>query len=289
LEQCLDWHGTSRRFYLCLASCTMPTPTPAPPAGPSSPTSGGWSSSGNHVGSGWCRAEEPTSGWSLKGSCSGGTQLKVLTYNLFWWNLFGQRGGNGGSAGKLIARHGPYDIMGFQECDDVQRVLRDAGMSSTHAYVTGGHATAIAYESATWQLLASGKDDVAEDRPEQYYGRRGAGWARLRHRTSGKVAFVVNHHGPLPVNTGGKCGGQATAYNMLRIIGRNAQAGDMKILLGDLNADRNSATQSALRDHMHRITYDWVDAIFASCPGQSTKNLGNGGSDHDAIEAVFQI
>lgn len=288
LDQCLDWHGTNRRFYLCLASCGA-APGPSPPSPPPSGGQSGWLTSGKLVGDGWCRAEEPASGWSLKSSCSGGTQLKVLTYNLFWWNLFGQRGGNGGSAGKLIAKNGPYDLIGFQECDDVKRVLGDAGLLGTHAYVIGGHATAIAYEKAAWSLLSSGKDDVAEDRPEQHYGRRGVGWARLRHRASGKVVFAVNHHGPLPVNTGGKCGGKATAYNMLRVIGRNAEAGDMKVLMGDLNADKNSATQSALKDHMHRITYDWVDAIFASCPGESSRNLGNGGSDHDAIEAVFKI
>jgi len=215
--------------------------------------------------------------------------VKVLSYNLFWWNLFGRRNGNGGSAGKLIAANGPFDIMGFQECDDVRRVLGDAGMLSSHDYVVGGHATAIAYNKGTWELVASGRDDVAEDRPEQWYGRRGVGWVRLRHRTTDKTVFLVNHHGPLPVNTGGKCGGEATAYNMLRAIGLHAGAGDLKLLVGDLNADKNSVTQGALKRYMTGSAYHWVDAIYSSCSAESGRALGTGGSDHNAIEAVFEL
>jgi len=212
-----------------------------------------------------------------------------MSYNLKWWDLFDRRGGNGGSAGRLIARNGPFDIMGFQECDDVGRVLRDAGLTNSHRALNGGHATAIAYRTAAWEEVASGRENVAEDRPEQHFGRRGAGWARLRHRATGKVVFVMNHHGPLPVNTGGICGPEATAYNLLRLAGRRAAAGDVKLLLGDLNADRSSATQRALGRHLHRVAHNWVDAIFASCEGAGSRNLGRGGSDHNAIEAVLDV
>jgi len=264
----------------------VPSPRPAP-----SPAGGhiSWQSSGQTVGSGWCRGEVPLSGWDLRGTCNGNTQVKVLSYNLFWWNLFGQRGGNGGSAGRLIRANGPFDIMGFQECDDVDRVLRDAGMEHTHLSIRADHGTAIAYKKDTWEVIDSGKQEVAEDNRFQYYGRRGVGWARLRHRANGKIAFFVNHHGPLQINTGGACGGDATAYNMLKVIGLNAQSNDVVIVLGDLNADGNSATQKVLKSHLYQIATDWVDAIFSSCQSVSWKNLGNGGSDHNAIEANFRI
>ena len=89
---------------------------------------------------------------SQRASAHGDLKVKVLTYNLFWWNLFGQRGGNGGSAGKLIKDAGsaaPFDLMGFQECDDVNRVLGDAGLTDTFGTVSPGHAVAIAYRN-TW-------------------------------------------------------------------------------------------------------------------------------------------
>lgn len=247
-----------------------------------------WANSGSRIGTGWCSAEVPASLWNLKsGNCGKDTEVKVLTYNLFWWNLYGQRGGNGGSASRLIKEHGPFDIMGFQECDDPWRVLNEAGLSS-YGVIFGHHATAIAYDKSKWSELGSGLEEVAEDRPEQYWGRREVGWARLKNK-DGKVVFVVNHHGPLPVNTGGICGGEATAYNILKVIGTKAQQNDFKLLLGDLNADANSVTQSKLLKKMHRIAHNWVDGIFASCPNGRSENLGNGGSDHDAIQAVFKI
>jgi len=252
--------------------------------------SASWVTGGGRVGSGWCRAEVPARWWHLKkGGCGGRTRLKVLTYNLFWWNLYGLRGGNGDSASNLIKHNGPYDVMGFQECDDPWRVLNAAGLGGTHDVVPGRHATAIAYDKRRWSKLGGGSEEVAEDRWEQHYGRREVGWVRLRNKASGRVVFAVNHHGPLPVNTGGLCGGEATAYAILKVMGTKARRSDFKLLLGDLNADKDSVTQSSLRRKMHRIAHNWVDAVFASCPGGRVRNLGNGGSDHDAIEVGFRI
>lgn len=215
--------------------------------------------------------------------------MSVLSYNLFWWNLFGRRNGNGKSAGKLIAANGPYDIMGFQECEDVNRVLGDAGLRQSHAALPGGHALAIAYKKSSWERLDSATAIVAEDRRDQYYGKRAVNWARLRHKNTRKVVFFVNHHGPLPVNSGGKYGGDATAQKILDVVRRHSHRGDLQIIVGDFNADRNSATQRILKEHMVRVHSHWVDAIFASRSGVKGSTLGKGGSDHDAIEATFQI
>lgn len=263
---------------------TVPVSTSAPP----SPSGSGWQTSGDHVGHGWCKAQVPADGWTLHQTCnSSGTQVKVLSYNLFWWNLFGRRGGNGGSAGKLIARNGPYDLMGFQECDDIHRVLRDAGLSGSYGIVSN----LVAYKKDTWESIADTYSaSVAED---GHWGgkrwKRSVHYARLRHKATGKVVFFANLHGPLPVNSGGICGQEATAYNILRVIAEKAYPNDVKIFIGDLNADANSKVQDTLGRHMHRIYHHWVDAIFSSCPGHGGKNLGSGGSDHDALEATFDI
>jgi len=215
--------------------------------------------------------------------------MSVLSYNLFWWNLFGRRNGNGNSAGRLIAANGPYDIMGFQECEDVGRVLADAGLQHTHQALPGGHALAIAYKKSSWERLGSDTAVVAEDRHDQYYGERVLNWARLRHKKTQKVVFFANHHGPLPVNSGGKYGGDATAHKILGVVNRHSHKSDLRIIVGDFNADRNSATQRILRDHLVQVHDDWVDAIFASESGLRGSTLGKGGSDHNAIEATFQM
>jgi hypothetical protein len=179
--------------------------------------------------------------------------------------------------------------MGFQECDNVDRVLGDAGLRATHIGVQGGHALAIAYKKDTWEVLAYGQVQVAEDRPEQNYGRRGVQWSRLRHTPSGKVVFFLNHHGPLPINTGGICAGTATAANILKVVGQNMQLDDKTVILGDLNADGTSATQAKLQEHIDRVFEHWVDAIFYSCDAISSVNLGNGGSDHAALASIFPL
>merc|ERR1712056_151371 len=229
-------------------------------------------------------------------ACAGGDsgsgsegEVSVLSYNLFWWNLFGRRHGNGKSAGKLIASNGPYDIMGFQECEDVGRVLADAGLEDSHESLPGGHALAIAYRRSSWERLGSDSVVVGEDRHDQYYGKRVVNWARLRHLRTRKVVFFVNHHGPLPVNSGGKYGGDATAHKILRVLNEHAHKSDLQIIVGDFNADTNSATQRVLKQHMKRVHSHWVDAIFASRSGLRVKTLGKGGSDHDAIEATFRF
>mmetsp|Transcript_90642 Transcript_90642/g.252089 ORF Transcript_90642/g.252089 Transcript_90642/m.252089 type:complete len:759 (+) Transcript_90642:86-2362(+) len=293
-------HGPTRSGPPSYADCRQPcaaapSPHPGPSPGlapappPRSPNGlSPWRASGSTVGSGWCEAEVPQAGWNLFRHC-GDLQMTVLTYNLFWWNLFGVRGGNGGSAGKLIAENGPFDVMGFQECGDAHRVLADAGLDAAYGIVDKGHGLAMAYNKSAWEELGAGSRLVAEDRQDEYYGTRAVSWARLRHASSGTTVLFLNHHGPLPIDSGGRCGPQATAYGLLRIAGTEARAGDRVILVGDLNAAAASSTQRTLQGSLQRVVAHWVDAIFTSCPGGTGKRLGTGGSDHEALEARLVI
>jgi len=265
----------------------------------SSSTVFGYTPSGRVVSQGqWCSVNEPEQGWALRSCGSGsGITVKVLTYNLFWWNLFGRRHGNGGSAGRLIAEAGSserFDVMGFQECEGVGWVLGDAGLATEYGAITGPHAMCMAYRKDSWTLLADGAKNVGEDRGDQWYGTRAVMWARLQHSTTGQVLFFVNHHGPLPVHSGGRCGGEATAYNILKLIANTAHADDAVVLVGDFNAGPNDVTLQSLNGRMHHIytgsAFGGVDHVFSSCEHKvSTRNLGDGGSDHDALEAIIQL
>jgi len=250
----------------------------------------------------WCEVGIPESTWNLKAcpSSSRQTTVKVLTYNLFWWNLFGQRGGSGRSAAKLIvSTSGPdqYDLMAFQECDDRWRVvddLRKESMSGEYDAINGGRALAVLYRKSRWTLIDHGTEDVGEDSRAQYYGRRSAMWARLRHRMDGIVVFFVNHHGPLPVSWGGGCTGSATALNIMKLIADNAHPGDRIVLVGDFNAEPHASRIGELDARLNRVftgtSMGGVDHIYSNCAGQAVvdrKNLGSGGSDHDALSATF--
>eukprot|EP00929_Paragymnodinium_shiwhaense_P055891 TRINITY_DN2797_c0_g1_i2.p1 TRINITY_DN2797_c0_g1~~TRINITY_DN2797_c0_g1_i2.p1 ORF type:complete len:842 (-),score=117.31 TRINITY_DN2797_c0_g1_i2:414-2939(-) len=265
----------------------------------------GYETSNDKSGSGqWCEIAKAPSTWLPLKACPQGTgslKVKVLAYNLFWWNLFQRRGGEDGRAGRKIAStSGPeeYDFMGFQECDDVSRVMGDAkrwGLSGDYGTINGGRALAIAYRKSRWTLIASGKEDVGEDNRQQYYGRRSAHWARFRHR-DGRTAFFANHHGPLPVGKSGGCTGSACAYNMLRMIAENAHKQDLVFFVGDFNAQTWSSRVTSLDKHINRVfsgsSHGGVDHIYSNCGGShvvESKNLGSGGSDHDALMSVFDV
>lgn len=265
----------------------------------------GWETEpGSSFGTGlWCEAGKPAAGWS-PGSTTcpervgEPLQVRILTYNLFWWNLFGVRGGNGNSAGNLIHRsheEGAFDFMGFQECSDVQHVLNTAGIAHDFVGYDPANAIGLAWNNRVWRELVKGYTDVAEDSHLQWYGVRSAVWARLQHRQTGKMVLVVNHHGPLPTHLpGGICGAEATAYNILRLIGERAHKTDTVFLLGDFNAYEDANTFVELQKYLtlaHKgSAFRGVDEFYTNC-GEviATDNLGTGGSDHEALKVTFGI
>jgi endonuclease/exonuclease/phosphatase family metal-dependent hydrolase len=250
----------------------------------------------------WCEVDIPPSDWSLKRCPNIGNLLvKVLTYNLFWWNLFDQNGGGDQSAARLIqrtSRDASYDFMGFQECEDANRVLREAGLTEEYVSIDGGSAIAVAYRRSRWSLLSQGTEYVGEDSKNQYYGKRRAMWARLRHTTSGKTVFFINHHGPLSVSQGGGCTGSATSLNIVRVIAQNARESDVIILVGDFNAQLGSSRIEELNRRLSLVysgtSIGGVDHVYSNCQSQASgRNLGKGDgshkSDHDALSATFRI
>merc|ERR1719336_2396711 len=251
----------------------------------------------------WCAVDVPPPQWNLK-SCpaSGTTSVKVLTYNLFWWNLFNRHHGSDRSAGRLISRTGgpeKYDVMGFQECEDVWRVLSDAGLgSSEYDAIGGGRAIAVAWRRTKWVVLQHDSVDVGEDSRDQYYGKRAAMWVRLKHNDDGKTVFFMNHHGPLKVSQGGGCTGSATALNILKVIAENAHTSDVIIVVGDFNAALGSSRVQEMERRLSKVhsgrIFGGVDHIFSNCGDRGkgqTLEKGDGyyKSDHDALSADFSI
>lgn len=230
-------------------------------------------------------------------------QIKILTYNLFWWNLMDVRHGMGGAPFQLIKQSGnprQYDLLAFQECEDPNRVVLEAGLASEYI-IFGGLSTkttaiCIAFHNKKWALLEQGVAFVGQDSKTQYFGRRAAQWIRLRHRDLGKTVFFMNHHGPLPVNSGGQCGGLTTARRLLALIQAHSQPGDGVILAGDFNANERSQTIGLLSKRLRRAFWGpalgGIDNVFTNLGDQAlldSTNLGNGGSDHDALSVVLEM
>uniref|UniRef100_A0A7S3M5T9 Endonuclease/exonuclease/phosphatase domain-containing protein n=1 Tax=Spumella elongata TaxID=89044 RepID=A0A7S3M5T9_9STRA len=154
----------------------------------------------------------------------------------------------------------------------------------------------MAYRKDAWSLMGSDiLVDVAEDQPG-LWGRRTLLLARFQHKASGKTVLLANHHGPLVVGSGGICGGKATAWNILRAIAEHVQADDSIVLMGDFNAEAHSEAVRTLDDYLNRhytgVSFNGVDHIFSSCDAthiKEKKNLGGGGSDHDALAEIMTI
>jgi hypothetical protein len=227
---------------------------------------------------------------------SAGTDVKVMTYNLFWWNLYGLRGGNSDSASRLIQQansDGPFDVLGFQECENIGRVMNAAGMLEYELIPDSSAGLCTAVHRGKWSIINQGVQyAVACD---AQYGARNAQWVRLRGNSDGRTLFFVNHHGPLPLNSGGVCGGYTTAHNLLQVVASNAQPGDAVVVVGDFNADGNSQTVRTMQQQLDRvyngITLGGIDNVFSSRGIEvvATQNLGSGGSDHDALSVTLHL
>jgi len=118
----------------------------------------------------------------------------------------------------------------------------------------------------------------------------------LRHVASKKYALFINHHGPLGKNSGGKCGGGATAHNLLNLMKTQGHVGDAIILVGDFNANAGSLTVQELWKNLVLLysgqSFGGVDNMFSNVPASSLVNaevVGSGGSDHDAISAIIEL
>eukprot|EP00931_Biecheleriopsis_adriatica_P086576 TRINITY_DN61209_c0_g1_i1.p1 TRINITY_DN61209_c0_g1~~TRINITY_DN61209_c0_g1_i1.p1 ORF type:complete len:502 (-),score=54.89 TRINITY_DN61209_c0_g1_i1:188-1693(-) len=246
----------------------------------------------------WCSSKGLPVLWQANSS-HGEVEVRALSYNLFWWNLFGIRGGYGAAhllRHQVQRRH--FDFMGFQECTDGEKVLRLAGLEENYTLVQDETLKDLcsAYWNSTWKLLSKGMVTVAEDMRTNYYGKRAVLWLRLQHRFTETTVFFMNHHGPLSINSGGLCGGDATASNILHVISNHAEKGDAVILLGDFNANAASRTIQALQRHLLHVfsgpSFGGVDNIFSNVERSQIVrrgDLGSGGSDHHAISVVLKL
>lgn len=292
----------------------------------------------------WCEVKAPPQDWNLKNFCpsitsqfkglgAAATQIKILTYNLQWWanyEHYNPPNTLNPALGQNMAQDDAihhFDLMGFQECENIDILMASAkssglagdwGTFELHEGKSIG--IGMAWNKATFDYVAQGKEYVAEDRSEQHYGRRAAQWVRLIHKASGAPVFYLNHHGPTPVNTGGMCGAKGTAYNVLKAIANNAQKGDLIFMTCDCNNwslfqppespqepwkyNEEIGTLACHIPHSftHPVIEDcWgIDNFFSNCAvpskhgkGVTVKNagtiMGKGGSDHFALSLIYDV
>lgn len=239
------------------------------------------------------------------------SSIGLLTFNLEWWHTFDEAANpktykdlDGNNMTKFISELATaqnLELMVFQECNDLEYVLHASpALRGLYKGLHSDKGTGIAFKTADFELLDDGYSLVAEDAKAVYWGLRTLQWARLKHVVSGMVVFLANHHGPLPINSGGICGGEIVAFNILQLIETHGKAGDVVVLAGDFNACPDSATIEKMKvrlNHVFNGSADGgVDNVFVNIdPGSviNTTNLGNGygngASDHSALSIFFEL
>jgi len=174
------------------------------------------------------------------------SQVKLLSYR------FGKEGAavDSWAMARFLNLTGgtPYTFLAFQDCDPL--VPQDAwGMVSSQQF-----RLCLAYRKHEWQEVSHGETLISADSVANAHTERGALWIKLLHE-SGQNLLLVNYEGPRPFNSGGVCGGTATAKHLLKMAQQVTNPGDGILIVGDFHADYDSSTLATLRKSLPSISH----------------------------------
>lgn len=229
-------------------------------------------------------------------STASAANLRVLAYNVWWWNNPGSIDGvpTTDYAG-LTGMHAYWrslprmDVVGVQECDGGWPTLRSY-LNGTVDYlveVPMDGPLCTLYDAARFSLLLSGRRDV--------YGYRFVEYLRLRDLATGGVIFFANTHWDhLRQNP------EEHARNTARAIQDFSEPGDTVIVVGDFNQPWSiPAFEQVFRDQMglnlvgRGTSHDQIDHIWeklagsAACESPDDSGPAGPGSDHNPVYCEF--
>lgn len=174
----------------------------------------------------------------------------VVSFNLEWWKVAQEDLFAG--LNKTINSFGPYDLMGFQECDNITKVIQSFADPSSWALKQGPDDVAIAWNTKMFKKVKQGDAVIAKDS----YGNRYLSWAQLNIIGTDGNVFFANAHGALNVCNGTK--GQEVAANYVKVITENRNSKtDTLIFTGDFNCQ-------SYDDVIQNLRKEYTDAAQAS-------------------------
>lgn len=220
--------------------------------------------------------------------------MHVVSYNLYWWCVSDEyRNCPQFSSGKgfnmlydKIKQNGPFDLIGFQECDNVAQIIGGIGLSSRFSYYAAPGDGPMAWDNQKYAKIGDpGQFWIAKDQ----YGDRFMNWVRLQVQGSSQTIFFANTHGPL-----NGCGSDL-GNRYIEGINGNKQPADTVVLTGDFNCGSSTAALTALAASFQNDatgdSFGGADHIFSSF-GVSVLSQGhvNGApSDHSLLKAVLSL
>jgi hypothetical protein len=215
------------------------------------------------------------------------SKVTVVSYNLYWWNV--KSSNRWSQLYDRIKKHKPFDLIGFQECEDVADVVRDAGLDNFDYYQgpnkPSNNPAPIAWNRDVFTKLdGPGNRWVASDR----YGGRYMTWVRLQHKASGVNILFANTHGPL-----GNCG-STLGNNWKKGVSDKRDTDDIVFFTGDFNCWTGTSAMSILKRSLYDDGVNDVDGgidQILTDRGQLEAGGKEEGwpSDHPLIKGTFYI
>eukprot|EP00931_Biecheleriopsis_adriatica_P057984 TRINITY_DN3444_c0_g2_i1.p1 TRINITY_DN3444_c0_g2~~TRINITY_DN3444_c0_g2_i1.p1 ORF type:complete len:757 (-),score=116.40 TRINITY_DN3444_c0_g2_i1:25-2295(-) len=210
-------------------------------------------------------------------------QVTVVSYNLYWWNV--RQNNRWGDLHNRIREEKPFDLIGFQECDNVESIVRDSGLDGFDFWQgPSPNPCPLAWDRAVFTRISEpGTKWVASDQ----YGNRHVNFVRLRHVATGAAVFFANTHGPL-----GNCG-NSVGQNWADAVTDNMQAGDIAFMTGDFNCGTGSTAMnkvhSVLTQRVEASEFGGIDQILTNGQILSGGSKNGWPSDHPLVQGTFAL
>jgi len=220
---------------------------------------------------------------------SGTAIIKVVSYNIYWWNAFGQNRWKSDYIIDNIKERLEPDVLGLQECDDAYLMQGRTGYLPASPFAG---AQGVMVNPSLFTVGDSGSRDIEATGK---WGARYVTWAQLTHKSSGGMFWHFNTHWCVHNGNGQTCGPEKRyvgAQNMLNIIHEKAGSAPV-IITGDFNAGLGEqGMQHFLQNGFSLAVNHWVDAIFYTTAHWQKGSTGTGSaahSDHKPVIAELKL
>jgi len=220
---------------------------------------------------------------------SASATIKVVSYNLYWWNAHDQNPWKFDAIANNIKNTLKADTLGLQECDDPNVIKSRTGYEKASPFKG---AQGVSVKPGLFRVGRIGSRDI---KATGKWGPRYVTWAELTHLPSGRTFFHFNTHWCVHSGNGHTChaGTRYTgAQNILEAI--RQEAGSLPVVItGDFNAGMGEdGPQHFIRHGFTLAKSSWVDAIFFSSDHWNIKSTAKGdpaNSDHSPVIAVLEL
>lgn len=220
---------------------------------------------------------------------TGPVKIKVVSYNLYWWNAFRDNPWKGSKISSNIKNNLRPDVLGLQECDSPDTIQSRTGLKPASKF---SGAQGVMVKPGLFTVGDSGSQDIGATGK---WGTRFVTWAHLTHTGSGRSFWHFNTHWCVHSGNGRTCSASKRyrgAKNMLKII-REKAGNDPVVVTGDFNAGLDEqGPQHFLQNGFSLAVNKWVDAIFYSTAHWKKVSSGTGDaahSDHRPVIAELEF